>query len=152
MKSSFVFAQMEEHIESSINALLEQLEVPNGDEGANGVALEALRGLAVLLSINGQRLRDPKVILALKPFIEKENWEMRLAATNALGAVARTWKSSLNTGTEVISDHLLGCLPCLIIRIEDPNPVVAKVVATSILSLIMFWMIFKPRIGIPFKI
>lgn len=112
---------------SSIDSLLEELETVNGSEGGNGVVLEALQGLAILLSIKGQRLPNPRVVLSLKPFIEKENWEMRVAAINALGAIARTWKSSSNTGDEVISDHFLGCLPCLVIRLEDPNPVVAKV-------------------------
>ncbi|XP_046485809.1 maestro heat-like repeat-containing protein family member 1 isoform X1 [Neodiprion pinetum] len=124
--------RIEEHIGSSIDTLLEQLEVPAGSEGGNGVALESLRGLAVLLSIKGQRLPNPRVILSLKPFIEKENWEMRLAAINALGAIAHTWKSLSSNADEVMSDHLLGCLTCLIVRLEDSNLAVAKAVRETL--------------------
>ncbi|XP_048515831.1 maestro heat-like repeat-containing protein family member 1 isoform X2 [Athalia rosae] len=124
--------QVGEYVKSSIDSLLEELEVPTGGEGGNEVTLECLRGLAVLLSVRSQRLPNPRVVLALKPFIDKESWEMRLATINALGAIARTWEWTSNTGYESISGHLLGCLPCLLIRLEDPNPDVADAVRATL--------------------
>lgn len=110
-----------------MDALLDGLEEPASGKGGTEVALESLRGLSVLLSVPYKRPISPRVVLALKPFFEKENWEMKLAAIDALGAIAINWQRSMTVPSDDLIDHLLGCLPCLIIRLEDSNTTVAKV-------------------------
>ena len=109
-----------------MSALLEGLEEPATGDGANEVVLESLRGLSILLSLKTERPISPRVVLALKPFVEKENWETRLSAISALGAISRGWTKSVGGPDDDVTDHLLGCLPCLVIKIEDPNDLVAK--------------------------
>lgn len=109
-----------------MEGLLEGLEEPpNGDGGAE-VVLESLRGLSILLSIKTERATSPRVVLALKPFVEKENWEMRLSAISALGAISSGWSKIFSEPNDDVTDHLLGCLPCLTIKIEDSNNLVSK--------------------------
>lgn len=110
-----------------MEALLDGLEETAGGEGGAEVVLESLRGLSVLLSVQYKRPISPRVVLALKPFIEKENWEMKLAAIDALGAIATNWHRSVMLPDDDLIDHLLGCLPSLIIRLEDSNITVVKV-------------------------
>lgn len=110
-----------------MDALLDGLEETAGGEGGAEVVLESLRGLSVLLSVQYKRPISPRVVLALKPFIEKENWEMKLAAIGALGAIATNWRRSVTSPDDDLIDHLLGCLPSLIIRLEDSNITVVKV-------------------------
>lgn len=110
-----------------MEALLDGLEETAGGEGGAEVVLESLRGLSVLLSVQYKRPISPRVVLALKPFIEKENWEMKLAAIGALGAIATNWQRSIASPNDDLIDHLLGCLPSLIIRLEDSNITVVKV-------------------------
>lgn len=110
-----------------MDALLDGLEETAGGEGGAEVVLESLRGLSVLLSVQYKRPISPRVVLALKPFIEKENWEMKLAAIGALGAIATNWRRSITLPNDDLIDHLLGCLPSLIIRLEDSNITVVKV-------------------------
>lgn len=110
-----------------MDALLDGLEESATGDGGNDVILESLRGLSVLLSVQFVRSVRPRVVLALKPFIEKENWEMRLAAISALSAVASSWQKIVTSPDDDIKNHLLGCLPCLTIRLEDENVTVAKV-------------------------
>lgn len=116
-----------------MDALLDGLEEPASGKGGTEVALESLRGLSVLLSVPYKRAISPRVVLALKPFFEKENWEMKLAAVDALGAIAINWQRSIAVPSDDLVDHLLGCLPCLIIRLEDSNTTVAKVHACRII-------------------
>jgi len=110
-----------------MEALLDGLEETAGGEGGAEVVLESLRGLSVLLSVQYKRPISPRVVLALKPFIEKENWEMKLAAIGALGAIATNWQRVIASPNDDLIDHLLGCLPSLIIRLEDSNITVVKV-------------------------
>lgn len=110
-----------------MDALLDGLEETAGGEGGAEVVLESLRGLSVLLSVQYKRPISPRVVLALKPFFEKENWEMKLAAIGALGAIATNWHRSLASPNDDLIDHLMGCLPSLIIRLEDSNITVVKV-------------------------
>lgn len=110
-----------------MDALLDGLEETAGGKGGAEVVLESLRGLSVLLSAQCKRPVSPRVVLALKPFIEKENWEMKLAAINALGAIAINWQKSFALPNDDLIDHLLGCLPSLIIRLEDSNTMVVTV-------------------------
>lgn len=117
---------MDEYFDNCTGALLEGLEEPSSGEGASDVVLESLRGLAILLSLKTEKPVSPRVVLALKPFVEKENWEMRLAAVSALGALAKGWNKSVKAPDDDVCDHLLGCLPCLTIKIEDNNSLVAK--------------------------
>ncbi|XP_015183266.1 PREDICTED: maestro heat-like repeat-containing protein family member 1 [Polistes dominula] len=119
--------QVDEYFDNCMDALLDGLEEPASGDGGNDVILESLRGLSVLLSVQFARPVSPRVVLALKPFIEKENWEMRLAAISALSAVASSWQKIVLSQDDDIRDHLLGCLPCLTIRLEDENITVAKV-------------------------
>ncbi|XP_008560336.1 maestro heat-like repeat-containing protein family member 1 [Microplitis demolitor] len=134
--------QLNEYYDNSIAALLDGLEeLPtNGGLVAGGgsqVILESLRGLEVLLALQTTgRSVSPRVILALKPFVDKQdNWEMRLAAVGGLGAVSRGWLKSLKTyDNDDITDHLLGCLPCLTIRLEDVNNLVAKTARETLVS------------------
>lgn len=118
--------QISEYFDNSMSALLDGLEEPADGEGGNNVILESLRGLAILLSIKTERPVSPRVVLALKPFVEKENWEIRLAAISALGAICRGWSKSVESPDDDVTDHLLGCLPCLTIKLEDSNSLVAK--------------------------
>ncbi|KAG5329833.1 MROH1 protein, partial [Acromyrmex charruanus] len=117
--------QVDEYFDNCMEALLDGLEETAGGEGAE-VVLESLRGLSVLLSVQYKRPISPRVVLALKPFIEKENWEMKLAAIDALGAIATNWQRSVALPDDDLIDHLLGCLPSLIIRLEDSNITVVK--------------------------
>nr|XP_050863894.1 maestro heat-like repeat-containing protein family member 1 [Vespula vulgaris] len=119
--------QVDEYFDNCMDALLDGLEESAIGDGGNDVILESLRGLSVLLSVQFVRPVSPRVVLALKPFIEKENWEMRLAAISALSAVACSWQKIVTSPDDDIKDHLLGCLPCLTIRLEDENVTVAKV-------------------------
>ncbi|KAK2577321.1 hypothetical protein KPH14_003451 [Odynerus spinipes] len=119
--------QIDEYFDNCMDALLDGLEEPAIGDGGNDVVLESLRGLSVLLSVQFERPVSPRVVLALKPFVEKENWELRLAAISALSAVACSWQKSVTSPDDDIKDHLLGCLPCLTIRLEDANVTVAKV-------------------------
>ncbi|XP_024939150.1 maestro heat-like repeat-containing protein family member 1 isoform X2 [Cephus cinctus] len=124
--------QIDEYFENCVAALLDGLEEPANGEGGSEVALESLRGLAGLLSLQREIPVSPRIVLALKPFVEKENAEVRLAAINSLGAIARGWSISVSTPNDDISDHLLGCLPCLIIKLEDPNPAVFQAVRETL--------------------
>ncbi|KAI4498116.1 hypothetical protein M0802_006940 [Mischocyttarus mexicanus] len=126
--------QVDEYFDNCMDALLDGLEEPASDDGGNDVILESLRGLSVLLSVQFMRPVSPRVVLALKPFIEKENWEMRLAAISALSAVACSWQKTVVSPDDDIRDHLLGCLPCLTIRLEDENVTVAKVAQKALHS------------------
>ncbi|XP_031777051.1 maestro heat-like repeat-containing protein family member 1 isoform X2 [Nasonia vitripennis] len=120
--------QVEEYLDSCLASLLDGLEEPSGVEGSTEVVLESLRGLSILLSAaKTEKPISPRVVLALKPFLEKENccWEMSLAATSALGAMARGWQSFVLSPDDDATDHLLGCLPCLVIKLEDANVAVA---------------------------
>ncbi|XP_012526722.2 maestro heat-like repeat-containing protein family member 1 isoform X1 [Monomorium pharaonis] len=117
--------QVDEYFDNCMDALLDGLEEIAGEGGAE-VVLESLRGLSVLLSVQYKRPISPRVVLALKPFIEKENWEMKLAAINALGAIATNWQRSIASPNDDLIDHLLGCLPSLIIRLEDTNITIVK--------------------------
>lgn len=119
--------QVDEYFDNCMDALLDGLEESATGDGGNDVILESLRGLSVLLSVQFVRSVSPRVVLALKPFIEKENWEMRLAAISALSAVASSWQKIVTSPDDDIKNHLLGCLPCLTIRLEDENVTVAKV-------------------------
>ncbi|XP_063985336.1 maestro heat-like repeat-containing protein family member 1 [Diachasmimorpha longicaudata] len=118
--------QVDEYFENCTGALLDGLEEPSSGDGASDVVLESLRGLSLLLSLKTEKPVSPRVVLALKPFVEKDNWEMRLAAISALGALARGWIKSVKGPDDDVSDHLLGCLPCLTIKIGDNNSLVAK--------------------------
>ncbi|KAG5305866.1 MROH1 protein, partial [Pseudoatta argentina] len=118
--------QVDEYFDNCMEALLDGLEETAGGEGGAEVVLESLRGLSVLLSVQYKRPISPRVVLALKPFIEKENWEMKLAAIDALGAIATNWQRSVALPDDDLIDHLLGCLPSLIIRLEDSNITVVK--------------------------
>lgn len=109
-----------------MDALLEGLEEPASGEGGSEIILESLRGLSVLLPVQSKTSINPRVVLALKPFVEKENWEMRFAAISALGAIAANWQKSILLNDE-LADYFLGCLPCLIIKLEDSNIMVVKV-------------------------
>ncbi|XP_046813255.1 maestro heat-like repeat-containing protein family member 1 [Vespa crabro] len=119
--------QVDEYFDNCMDALLDGLEESATGDGGNDVILESLRGLSVLLSVQFGRSVSPRVVLALKPFIEKENWEMRLAAISALSAVACSWQKMVTSPDDDIKNHLLGCLPCLTIRLEDENVTVAKI-------------------------
>ncbi|KYN02585.1 PREDICTED: maestro heat-like repeat-containing protein family member 1 [Cyphomyrmex costatus] len=118
--------QVDEYFDNCMEALLDGLEETAGGEGGAEVVLESLRGLSVLLSVQYKRPISPRVVLALKPFLEKENWEMKLAAIDALGAIATNWQKSVALPNDDLIDHLLGCLPSLIIRLEDSNTTVVK--------------------------
>ena len=102
-------------------ALLDGLEEPVSASGASDVVLESLNGLSILLSIKTGRPISPRIILALKPFMEKENCKLRLAAMSALEAVIRNWQNSITTVDDDVTDHLLGCIPSIVIKLEDPN-------------------------------
>lgn len=110
-----------------MSSLLNGLEEPSNAEGSAEVVLESLRGLSVLLSAKTEKPVSPRVVLALKPFIEKENWEMKLAAIYALGATAQGWQRFVLSPDDDVTDHLLGCIPCLVIKLEDSNVSVATV-------------------------
>lgn len=110
-----------------MDALLDGLEETAGGEGGAEVVLESLRGLSVLLSVQYKRPISPRVVLALKPFIEKENWETKFASIGALGAIAINWQRSIVSLDDDMIDHLMGCLPSLIIRLEDSNLTIVKV-------------------------
>lgn len=127
-----VFFQVDEYFDNCMDALLDGLEETAGGEGGAEVVLESLRGLSVLLSVQYKRPVSPRVVLALKPFIEKENREMKLAAIGALGAIATNWRRSITLPNDDLIDHLLGCLPSLIIRLEDSNITVVKVRLSSL--------------------
>jgi len=127
-----------------MDALLDGLEETAGGEGGAEVVLESLRGLSVLLSVQYKKPISPRVVLALKPFIEKENWEMKLAAIGALGAIATNWRRSITSPDNDLVDHLLGCLPSLIIRLEDSNITVVKVrlyrIVVECITQLHIWM------------
>jgi hypothetical protein len=110
-----------------MDALLDGLEESADGEGGIEVVLESLRGLSVLLAVQYQKSISPRVVLALKPFVEKQNWEMKLAAISALGAIGNNWKRLIIVPNEDLVNHLLGCLPSLIIRLEDSNITIVKV-------------------------
>lgn len=117
-------------MDSCLASLLDGLEEPSSVEGSTQVVLESLRGLSILLSVKTEKPISPRVVLALKPFLDKEvNWEMRLAAISALGATARGWQRFVlqSSPDDDVTDHLLGCLPCLVIKLEDANVAVATV-------------------------
>ncbi|XP_029176005.1 LOW QUALITY PROTEIN: maestro heat-like repeat-containing protein family member 1 [Nylanderia fulva] len=118
---------VDDYFDNCMDALLNGLEESAGGEGGAEVVLESLRGLSELLSAQYKRPESLRVILALKPFIEKENWEMRLAAIDALGAIATNWERSISSPDDDLIDHLLSCLPSLIIRLEDSNTMVVMV-------------------------
>lgn len=118
---------MEDFFENSLSALLEGLEEPSNAEGSSDVVLESLKGLSVLLNTKTKKPISPRVVLAIKPFIEKENWEMRLAAISALGATALGWQRFVLSPDDDVTDHLLGCIPCLAIKLEDAHEEVAMV-------------------------
>lgn len=122
---------MDEYFDNCLDALLAGLEETAGGEGSAEVVLESLRGLSILLSAQYKRPVSPRIVLALKPFIEKESCEMKLAAISALGAIATNWQRSVALPDDDLIDHLLGCLPSLIIRLEDSN---AMVVTVSFIS------------------
>lgn len=122
-----VIFQIDEYFDNCMDALLDGLEETAGGKGGAEVVLESLRGLSVLLSVQCKRSVSPRVVLALKPFIEKENWEMKFAAINALGAIVANWQKSFALPDDDLIDHLLGCLPSLIIRLEDSNTIVVTV-------------------------
>lgn len=134
--------QLNEFYDNSVAALLDGLEeLPtNGGLVAGGgsqVILESLRGLETLLGLQtAGRAVSPRVVLSLKSFVDKQdNWDMRLAAVGALGAVSRGWLKSLKTyDDDDVTDHLLGCLPCLTVRLEDVNSLVAKVARETLVS------------------
>jgi len=132
-----------------MEALLDGLEETAGGEGGAEVVLESLRGLSVLLSVQYKRPISPRVVLALKPFIEKENWEMKLAAIGALGAIATNWQRVIASPNDDLIDHLLGCLPSLIIRLEDSNITVVKVCLYRIFveHSIHFWIFIYVAYG-----
>ncbi|XP_066601131.1 maestro heat-like repeat-containing protein family member 1 [Prorops nasuta] len=113
--------QMDKYFDKSMSALLEGLEEPMGEEGGIAVILESLKGLSLLLSVPIQRMISPQIVLALKPFIEKENLQIREAALNVLHVVIRYWKKYPSLKDNDINDYLLGCIPCLIIRVVDSN-------------------------------
>ena len=52
---------------------------------------------------------------------------MRLAAICALGATARGWQRFVLSPDDDVTDHLLGCVPCLTVKLEDSNVAVAAV-------------------------
>ncbi|CAD6243793.1 GSCOCG00013142001-RA-CDS [Cotesia congregata] len=134
--------QLNEFYDNSVAALLDGLEeLPtNGGLVAGGgsqVILESLRGLETLLGLQTTgRAVSPRVVLSLKSFVDKQdNWDIRLAAVGALGAVSRGWLKSLKTyDDDDVSDHLLGCLPCLTVRLEDVNSLVAKAARETLVS------------------
>lgn len=96
--------------------------------------LESLRGLSKLLSVQYKTPVGPRVVMALKPFVEKENVDIKLAAITVLGAIATNWQRTVTTTDEDLTDHFLWCLPCLIVRLEDSNITVAKVIHTPHIS------------------
>ncbi|KAJ8688258.1 hypothetical protein QAD02_024053 [Eretmocerus hayati] len=120
--------QVEEYLDSCLSALLEGLDEPSNAEGSSEVILESLRGLALLLSVETPRPMSPRLVLALKPFAEKDsNWQMRLAAISALGALAKGWRRhAARSPDDELTDQLLGCLPCFVIKLEDGNAAVAQ--------------------------
>nr|ACE75349.1 HEAT repeat-containing protein [Glyptapanteles indiensis] len=134
--------QINEFYDNSVAALLDGLEeLPtNGGLVAGGgsqVILESLRGLETLLGLQTTgRAVSPRVVLSLKSFVDKQdNWDMRLAAIGALGAVSRGWLKALKTyDDDDVTDHLLGCLPCLTVRLEDVNSLVAKAARETLVS------------------
>ncbi|EZA49279.1 HEAT repeat-containing protein 7A [Ooceraea biroi] len=127
--------QVEEYFDNCMDALLDGLEESAGGEGGVEVVLESLRGLSVLLAVRYQKPINPRVILALKPFVEKENWEMKLAAISALGAIGSNWKRLIISPNDDLVDHILGCLPSLIIRLEDSNITIVKTAQDTLYKL-----------------
>lgn len=128
MYDSELFFQIDVYFDNCMDALLDGLEEPASGEGGNEVVLESLRGLAVLLSVQSKIPISPRVVMGLKPFIEKENVDMKFAAISVLGAIATNWQTTAALEDDNdLSDHLLWCLPCLIVRLEDANILVAKV-------------------------
>lgn len=111
----------DEYFDNCMDAFLDGLEETAGGEGGTEVVVESLRSLSMLLQFQYKKPVSPRVVLALKPFIEKEYWEMKLYAIEALGAVVANWHRSIALPTDDLIDHLLGCLPSLIIRLEDTN-------------------------------
>ncbi|KAK0166476.1 hypothetical protein PV328_004896 [Microctonus aethiopoides] len=118
---------IDEYFENCMMALLNGLEEPPNSNGGSQVVLESLRGLSILLSLKTDRPVSPRVVLALKPFVDKDNWEMRLAAISALDAISRGWLKSIEAPDDDVTDHLLGCLPSLIIKLEDSNVMISKI-------------------------
>lgn len=118
--------QIDEYFDNAMVALLDGLEEPAGGNGGTEVILESLRGLTILLPLKIEKPVSPRVVLALKPFVEKESWELRMAAISALGAISRGWLKTVKCPDDDVTDHLLGCLPCLVIRLEDACDPVAR--------------------------
>uniref|UniRef100_A0ABD2XLD7 Maestro heat-like repeat-containing protein family member 1 n=1 Tax=Trichogramma kaykai TaxID=54128 RepID=A0ABD2XLD7_9HYME len=120
---------VEEHFENCLSSLLDGLEEPVGaTDGSADVILESLKGLAVLLSVKTSKPVSPRVVLALKPFVERENVEARLAALRAMGALTLAWQrfTADSPTDDDVTDHLLGCLPCLAVKLEDRSLDVAQ--------------------------
>jgi hypothetical protein len=130
-------------------SLINGLEEPANADGSTEVVLESLKGLAVLLSVETKKPISPRIVFALKPFVEKENWEMRLAAINALRATAQGWQRFVQSPDDDVTDHLLGCIPCLVIKLEDGNEAVATVTSFPfpfLMSIDFTWSLHLPSI------
>ncbi|XP_058805829.1 maestro heat-like repeat-containing protein family member 1 [Phymastichus coffea] len=111
--------QVDEYFDSCLASLLNGLEEPLNAEGNNEVVLESLRGLSVILTVKTEKPISPRVVFTLRTFVEKDSWEMRLAAISALGAVVRSWQRFVLSPDDDVTDHLLSCIPCLTIKLED---------------------------------
>ncbi|XP_012277895.1 maestro heat-like repeat-containing protein family member 1 isoform X2 [Orussus abietinus] len=120
-------SQMNEYYEDCLTALLEGLEEPSW---RSPVALESLRGLMRLLAMRGSHSLAPRVLLALRPFLDKEYRETKLAALAALGVAAR----GLGPG-DPLEDHFLSCLPSLAVQLEDPDVDVARATRCALADL-----------------
>ncbi|XP_034951758.1 maestro heat-like repeat-containing protein family member 1 [Chelonus insularis] len=124
--------QRNEYLENCITALLDGLEEPSNNNEGSQVVLESLRGLEQLLSLKIDQPVSPNVILLLKPFVEKDNWKIRHAAIKAIGSLSRGWMKSVKNNDDDVTDHLLGCIPCLTIKVEDSHETVAKAARDSL--------------------
>ena len=119
--------QTDEYFNNSLNALLDSLEEPCNADSSVDVIINSLQGLSLLLSVKTLNPISPRILMTLKPFIEKENWEIRLAAISALNSIIYGWQQFVFSPDDDITDHLLGCLPCLIIKLEDSKTKIALV-------------------------
>lgn len=89
--------------------------------------IESLRGLSRLLLVQYKTPVSPRVVMALKPFIEKEDPNIKLAALTVLNAIVYNWQRTAPSADDDLIDHFLWCLPCLIIRLEDTDKMVVEV-------------------------
>lgn len=125
----YFWFQIDEYFDSCLSALLDGLE-ETADAGGKEVILESLRGFPVLLSVKTERPISPHIVLAIKPYLEKEDWEMRLAAVSALRSVFKTYHNFSTLPDDDVSDQFLSCLPCFTVKLEDPINAISEVKST----------------------